>query len=228
MSETYRKSEREKHRREDNRRFILQAAEIVFSRFGYSQATMDAIAAEAQFSKATIYKYFENKQDIFFHVILQSFDEAGSVYQAILNKPLNAEKKLREFVHFSLSFYKQKEKLIFQLFMDHKSLEKIFNLDVKDVAISPEAHPGLPAVLQKKISGFVDIQQKILEEGIASGEFRLCDVKNARSMLGALIRGFHFRGPLLPGKDTTEESVDIIIDFFLNGIRNSDSRQKEI
>ena len=227
MSETYRKNEREKHRREDNRRFILQAAEIVFTCFGYAQATMDAIAAEAQFSKATIYKYFENKQDIFFQVILQSFNEAGSVYQAILNKPVNAESKLREFVHFSLSFYKQKENLIFQLFMDHKSLEKIFNLDVKDVAIFPEDHPGLPAVLQKKISGFVDIQQNILEEGITSGEFRPCDVKSARSMLGALIRGFHFRGPLLPGKYTTEESVDIIIDFFLNGIRNRDLRQKE-
>lgn len=228
MSEMYNKSEREKHRREDNRRFILQAAEKVFTRFGYVDATMDAIAAEAQFSKATIYKYFENKPDIFFHVILHSFDEAGSAYQSILNRPSDAESKLREFAHFSLSFHKQKENLIFQLFMDHKTLEKIFHVDVKDVTLSPEDHPGLPAALQKKISSFIDIQQKILEEGIASGEFRPVDVNSARSILGALIRGFHFRGPLLPGKYTTEESVDIIIDFFLNGIRNRDSRQKEI
>lgn len=104
--------------------------------------------------------------------------------------------------------------------MDHHTLQKIFELDVKDVAMSPEDHPGLPDILQEKISAFINIQKKILEEGIASGEFRAVDVESARSILGALIRGFHFRGPMLPGRYSLNESVDIIVDFFLNGIRN--------
>lgn len=66
MQESYGRMEREKHRREDNRRFILQAAENVFARLGFVQATMDIIASESQFSKATIYKYFKNKPDLFF------------------------------------------------------------------------------------------------------------------------------------------------------------------
>jgi len=48
------RSERELHRREENKTYILNAAESVFAKKGFSFSTMDDIAEEAQFSKATI------------------------------------------------------------------------------------------------------------------------------------------------------------------------------
>jgi len=62
--------ERKRHRREENKIFILKAAEFIFAKKGYSFATMDDIAEEAQFSKATIYQYFNSKGEIFFEIIL--------------------------------------------------------------------------------------------------------------------------------------------------------------
>jgi len=44
---------------------ILQAAEIIFSRKGYVQATLDEIIELADTGKGTVYKYFGNKDNLF-------------------------------------------------------------------------------------------------------------------------------------------------------------------
>ena len=44
---------------------ILLAAEEVFSRRGYVQATLDEIIALADTGKGTVYKYFGNKDNLF-------------------------------------------------------------------------------------------------------------------------------------------------------------------
>lgn len=49
----------------DKRDQILTAAERVFDAFGYAATTMDAVAAEAQLSKGSLYNYFQNKEDLF-------------------------------------------------------------------------------------------------------------------------------------------------------------------
>jgi len=54
--------ERERDRRRNE---IIDAASRVFAARGYSVATMDAIASEAELSKGTLYLYFENKEALF-------------------------------------------------------------------------------------------------------------------------------------------------------------------
>ena len=44
---------------------ILIAAEDVFSRRGYTKATLDEIIALADTGKGTLYKYFGNKDNLF-------------------------------------------------------------------------------------------------------------------------------------------------------------------
>jgi AcrR family transcriptional regulator len=43
---------------------LLKAAETVFSRVGYHEATTNSIAAEASVSPATLYQFFQNKEDM--------------------------------------------------------------------------------------------------------------------------------------------------------------------
>jgi AcrR family transcriptional regulator len=50
---------------------ILAAARLIFMRNGYAAASMDAVASEALVSKATLYVYFKNKQELFAAVILE-------------------------------------------------------------------------------------------------------------------------------------------------------------
>jgi AcrR family transcriptional regulator len=60
-----RDKERTTHEKE-----ILTAAERVFCAKGYEAAGMDEIAKEARFTKRTVYQHFENKDDLYFAVVL--------------------------------------------------------------------------------------------------------------------------------------------------------------
>jgi len=48
---------------------IAQMAKAVFAERGYQQATLEEIAQRAGMSKATIYLYYKNKDDLFLHVV---------------------------------------------------------------------------------------------------------------------------------------------------------------
>ncbi|PKU26196.1 TetR/AcrR family transcriptional regulator [Telmatospirillum siberiense] len=48
---------------------ILTAAREIFMEMGYGAASMDAVAARANVSKATIYTHFDNKRDLFEQVL---------------------------------------------------------------------------------------------------------------------------------------------------------------
>ena len=45
------------------------AAEEIFSRFGYEKATLDGIIALADVGKGTVYKYFGNKEQLFYKLV---------------------------------------------------------------------------------------------------------------------------------------------------------------
>ena len=53
---------------------ILMAAEQVFSRKGYTQATLDEIIRIADTGKGTVYKYYKNKENLFYTLIKEKND----------------------------------------------------------------------------------------------------------------------------------------------------------
>ena len=55
--------------RERRRQAILQAARQVFARKGYEPATLEAVAREAGLAKGTLYLYFRDKEDLYFHTV---------------------------------------------------------------------------------------------------------------------------------------------------------------
>jgi AcrR family transcriptional regulator len=57
---------------------ILAAARRVFLDRGYTRATMDDVARAAEFSKPTLYQYFENKDALFFSLTKPVVIELGA------------------------------------------------------------------------------------------------------------------------------------------------------
>lgn len=57
---------------------ILAAARRVFLEHGYAGATMDDVARAAEFSKPTLYQYFENKDALFFSLTMPVVTELGA------------------------------------------------------------------------------------------------------------------------------------------------------
>ena len=59
---------REKARRQQE---ILEAAKEVFFGKGIHRATVDDVAAQAEVSKGTVYLYFQSKESILAHLLLE-------------------------------------------------------------------------------------------------------------------------------------------------------------
>ena len=52
-----------------HRERILQASEKLFLRKGFAQTTVDDISRESEYSRRTVYAYFESKDDILYHLV---------------------------------------------------------------------------------------------------------------------------------------------------------------
>ena len=57
--------------KEQRRNYILDAAEKLFFTRSYDDVSMDDIATDVEFNKATLYLYFKNKESIFFSIVLR-------------------------------------------------------------------------------------------------------------------------------------------------------------
>jgi AcrR family transcriptional regulator len=88
---------REKARRQQE---ILEAAREVFFEKGIHQATVDDVAAQAEVSKGTVYLYFQSKESILAHLLLEGLSTLLSQLEAAYapQEPLSAEKHLRQLV----------------------------------------------------------------------------------------------------------------------------------
>lgn len=84
---------------------ILEAAEKVFSTHGYEKATMDEIMSLADVGKGTIYKYFGNKEQLFFKLV----DEKNKAFVQELMKKVDEPQSLKEqliaFFETMIAFY---------------------------------------------------------------------------------------------------------------------------
>src|SRR5258705_6512233 len=64
---------------------ILDAAETVFARMGYEEATTNHIAAQAAISPGSLYQFFSNKEEIAQALAARYTEELASVYAAVLS-----------------------------------------------------------------------------------------------------------------------------------------------
>lgn len=89
---------------------LLLAAEAVFARVGYTKATTNEIAAEAEVSPATLYQFFKNKEDIANAVAIKHIDAMvrehnGVDYKSMAKQPMR--KMIETMLHPSLKFHEK-------------------------------------------------------------------------------------------------------------------------
>src|SRR5690242_15032991 len=82
--------------RPDKRQAILRGALSAFARDGYSRASIDAIAKEAEVSTRTLYNHFADKADLFRNVIQASADKAAQDQIALIERHFHKITDLRE------------------------------------------------------------------------------------------------------------------------------------
>lgn len=83
---------------------ILIAAEDVFSRRGYTKATLDEIIALADTGKGTLYKYFGNKDNLFYTLIEEKHSHLMDELHSLTAQQPDIRGKLQAYLNCMLKF----------------------------------------------------------------------------------------------------------------------------
>ena len=219
--------ERERRRRLGNRESILQAAEEVIIRKGCAAATMEDIARESAFSKATLYKYFPSKGELVSEILVHFFDEIRGRLAEVEAGPGGARGKLRRAVRMVLDFHKEKENISRVLMMDTAVVD-LFRIFVSGRgAAGSDADQKLLSTLRRKRQEVLDTAAGIIREGIERGEFRPVNVPSALTFIDAALQGFIQNRAWLDGEPEPAESADLLFGFILEGLGPRPKSPKE-
>lgn len=219
MSKKDLRLERRRLRQQENKSFILEAAEKVFSRKGYNLATMDEIAEEAQFSKATIYRYFQSKRDILTETIFNFFQEVENRLRRIQSMNVTAKQKLEEVTRFQLQYFHQKKNISRVFLMENSLMKTLLHMSPGEQSKLPKEERKFLADIMAKKERLLDIMSEILEEGVKKGEFRRMDPHDAARAFEAMLHGFYFTKFWDEKEYNLKSGTDLIHKFFLNGIK---------
>lgn len=79
-----------------HREKITTAASALFIEEGFSSTTVDEIAKKAGYSKATLYVYFENKEEIFFSLVYQHMQKLFLTIENIILLETHSSEQWKE------------------------------------------------------------------------------------------------------------------------------------
>lgn len=85
--DTRKKTQRKERQRKNRRDHIIRTAEQYFAENSYEDSKIDQIAHEAGYTKATIYNYFESKDDLFAAVLSKSYEKMHETLNDHLTRP---------------------------------------------------------------------------------------------------------------------------------------------
>ena len=182
----------------DTRVRILDVAERFFRQIGYQKTTEADIAKSLRMSPANVYRFFDCKRSINEAVAARFMGELEEAIAAIAAEKRPAADKLRDMLTTTARINAAR-------FTDQHQLHEMVSCAMEESWDVVSSH----------VERYHAILLRVVEDGIATGEFAVADpVLATHCVRTAMIRFFHplLIGPcaVLPGP-----SIDEMIDFVL-------------
>ena len=92
-------SERKKEERLLRKKRIIEAALTVFDRSGIDRTTMEEIAVEAGFGKATLYYYYPSKDDVYTEIMVTGWKSLWEDIEETILNDSPPKKKIFQILH---------------------------------------------------------------------------------------------------------------------------------
>jgi len=184
----------------------MNAVEHLFRNRRFHEVTLDEVAKEAQVGKGTIYRFFSDKDDLFFQTATSGFDEMCE----LLNRPdpqsTTFPERLDHACRRIMRFFARRRNLIRMMISEEgRVLDARGQTKTRWLERRAKLVTGLAAVLQ---------------DGVDHGHIR-SDVSG--SVLAAyLLSMLRTRSHELEGEPPEMTSLDLLLDIFWQGIRSAD------
>ncbi len=159
---------------EERKQQILDAAAIVFSQQGFASARMDDIVKQSGLSKGALYWYFKSKDDIIIALMHRFFGQDMDE----MNHLVQSEKPVREIM---LMYVERLTRTYQEVISLLPLMYEYYALATRD--------DDKRVFFQNYFQQYRDVIHRLIERGIADGEFKEVDANAFTLMLVAQIEG---------------------------------------
>ncbi len=170
---------------EASRNAILKAALAEFSQEGLSGARVDTIAEGAGVNKALLYYYFHDKDDLYAAVIDEFFARFLDRLTNALSQPSSAGERFLSYVRTH-----------FDAVAESPHYARLFVAEI--MRVGRGGSPHIERMLTQYMQPIATLAIGVLQEGIATGEFRPVEpMQFMPSAVGTIVHYFAI-APMLP------------------------------
>lgn len=187
---------------QNTRQKILETANQLFIKKGYTATSIREIAQETGIGKATIYHHFSDKESI-----------AGALLKIVSDKMMN---NLKTISMVSDPIERLKVAATFSLDALINSAE-IFQIVRREI---PSFKQEFSERMTLFFSSYTSLIKESLEMGMETGLFRKTDAGESARIFLSMLQG-SFASTYITGvkPKSTEKLVESLLDVFLNGMR---------
>jgi AcrR family transcriptional regulator len=170
--------ERRKREKEVRRDLAIDAAIAIYEEEGYHSITMEKIAERSELSRAALYLYFKNKEEILIGAIVSYADCFAQLLQETYDKRESIKEALLERLWECFQIAYDKDPVVFSIWQYLHQRESIANLSAE-----------LRAILYEVGAKVVGLQHKIVGYGVAEEVFVQCDYRTLAEVIWSTFLG---------------------------------------
>jgi AcrR family transcriptional regulator len=187
-------------RKHDQKEDIRRTAAKLFARNGYHGTGVQELSDAVGLGRGALYHHIGSKEALFEDVSTRHVREMIEIGEALLHEQVSAEEKIRRLSRAQM-----------RTLVDHLPEWTIFQRDA--TMLRGPVRRRIVATRDR----FERVWAAIVEEGVASGEFRELDAVAVKGALGMYNYGYLWIRPR--GRLSPEEIADVFCDILLGGIR---------
>lgn len=187
----------------NTKQLLMEKARQLFAKSGFENTTMNDIAEASQRGRRTLYTYFSSKKEIYNAVVESELESMYIKLSSTVSKEHTASNKL-------MLFFLTRLEIVKEVVTRNGTLRGDFFRDIFRVE-------NVRKTFDKQE---IQLLKKILDEGVARGEFEIVDTINTARILHFALKGLevpYIRGLMTNDpKDTIDR--DIVANIIFQGI----------
>ena len=186
--------------RQERREQLLDAAREVMLRYGYRKATLEDVAQQAGVSRATVYNYFSNKEELFRAIISQVVQRLREAVAADLDPTAPPDEQL-------LAFVRARE----------RHIKQIKDFYVLTLNVGREMMPMAQGEIDRLQAQERSFVAGLLQHGVRTGRVRNVDPVRLSAALLSALRGLH-EDYVFDSKEELEGAGSYLVEILLQGL----------
>ena len=183
------------------KQIITQVAQNIFSKHGLLKTTVDEIAKAARMGKASLYHYFQSKEEIFKEVVEQENRFLKEKIREAVNRETTPQKKMKIYISKKMEYLNELANI-------HSAL--------KDEYLENYAFIEKIRVNNSREELFTI--REILQDGEDKGIFKINDIELTAFAIVSALKGLEYPWSINISFPEIESNIDKLLEILFNGI----------